>query len=86
MEKKHNAHSNGDNTANRGFASMPHKKVVEIARKGGEASHGRTAEKGQQEVHAASNKGKNEEMAEHEQAGGRSSGESKRGHKEEQEE
>jgi uncharacterized protein len=44
---------NGNNTSNRGFASMPREKVVEIAKKGGEASHGGTVEKGHQGAHAS---------------------------------
>lgn len=85
MEKK-NTQENGN--AKKGFASMPHEKVEEIASKGGHASaekagHEGMAERGSKGGHASAEKAGHEGMAERGRKGGEASGHSK--HKEEHE-
>lgn len=49
--------SNGDNKNHKkGFVSMSHEKVQEIARKGGEASHGGTSKKSDDSSHSSTHK------------------------------
>ena len=81
MKNKHNnTQGNGDsnNTQNRGFASMPHEKVQEIASKGGHASAEKAgyegmAERGRAGGHASAEKAGHEGMAERGRAGGHAS-------------
>lgn len=85
MEKK-NTQENGN--AKKGFASMPHEKVEEIASKGGHASAGKAghegmAERGSKGGHASAEKAGHEGMAERGRKGGAASGQSK--HKQEEE-
>jgi general stress protein YciG len=81
METKHNntqENGNSNNTQNRGFASMPHEKVQEIASKGGHASaekagHEGMAERGRAGGQASAEKAGHEGMAERGRAGGQAS-------------
>ncbi|OJW70655.1 MAG: hypothetical protein BGO68_06280 [Candidatus Amoebophilus sp. 36-38] len=94
MENKHNIqgkNGNSNNSQNRGFASMPHKKVQEIASKGGHASaekagHEGMAARGRAGGHASAEKAGHEGMAERGRAGGYASGRSRRSNEEEEEE
>ncbi len=81
MENKNNTNEH-NNTSKRGFASMPHEKVEEIASKGGHASaeragHEGMAERGSKGGHASSEKAGHEGMAERGSKGGHASGASK---------
>lgn len=74
----------------RGFASMPHEKVEEIARKGGEASalkagHDEMARRGQLGGQASALKAGHDEMARRGQQGGQTSGAHRREEREENE-
>lgn len=75
MEKKNNIQASGNNTKNRGFASMPQEKVEEIARKGGHASaekagHEGMAARGRAGGQASAAKAGHEGMAERGRMGG----------------
>ena len=81
MENKNNTqgkNGNANNTHNRGFASMPHEKVQEIASKGGHASaekagHEGMAERGRKGGHISAEKAGHEGMAERGRKGGHAS-------------
>jgi general stress protein YciG len=91
MANKYNTQENGNNknTHNRGFASMPHEKVQEIASKGGHASaekagHEGMAARGRAGGHASAEKAGHEGMAERGRKGGHASGHSKNRNEEEE--
>lgn len=72
--------THGNNTKNRGFASMPHEKVEEIARKGGQASaqkagHEGMAARGRAGGNASAAKAGHEGMAARGRIGGQTSAE-----------
>jgi hypothetical protein len=73
-------HTPINNIHNRGFASMPHHKVEEIARKGGHASavkagHEGMAARGRSGGHASAKKAGHDGMAARGRAGGKASAE-----------
>jgi general stress protein YciG len=86
MRENKSTHT-GDGNSNRGFASMPHEQVEEIAHKGGEASaqkagHEGMAERGRKGGEASAQKAGHEGMAERGRKGGEASGNSRSGNAE----
>lgn len=77
-----NKNTNENSNARKGFASMPHEKVEEIASKGGHASaekagHEGMAARGSKGGQVSAEKAGHEGMAERGRKGGHASGESK---------